>query len=247
MNMDDWTYEPARDHGLPLLERLRSLKRESGLIESVGHMAWWAAIRSYLRIFHRLHVEGVENLPKEPPFVMVANHASHLDALILASRLHWRLRDDVYPIAAGDTFFETPVAAAFAAVALNALPMWRKRGGGRHALEDLRARLLSEKCVYVLFPEGTRSRDGSIGSFKAGIGMVVAETKVPVIPCYLRGAFESMPPDGSWPRFKRICLRIGDAIRFDDVSNDREGWNRVAQELQRAVSTLSAPKKEDGH
>ena len=93
-------------------------------------MSWWAAIRSYLRIFHRLHVEGIENIPKEPPFVIVANHSSHLDALILASRLSWRLRDDVYPIAAGDTFFETPVAAAFAAIALNALPMWRKRGGG---------------------------------------------------------------------------------------------------------------------
>src|SRR5262245_43026721 len=172
-------------------------------------MAWWAAIRSYLRIAHRLHVEGKENIPKDPPFVMVANHASHLDALILASRLHWRLRDDVYPIAAGDTFFHTPVATAFAAVALNALPMWRKRGAGRHALEELRSRLVNEKCVYVLFPEGTRSRDGSINSFKAGIGMVIAGTSVPVIPCHLSGAYEAMPPDRRWPRFSKIRLKIG--------------------------------------
>ena len=44
--MEDWKYEPAHDHGLPLIERLRSLRRESGLIESIGHMAWWAAIRT---------------------------------------------------------------------------------------------------------------------------------------------------------------------------------------------------------
>jgi len=236
--MDDWTYEPARDHGMALGDRLRSHKRESGLIESVGHMAWWAAIRGYLRAYHRLHVEGMQHIPNAPPFVLVSNHASHLDALILASRLSWRLRDDVYPIAAGDTFFETPVAAAFAAIALNALPMWRKRGGGRHALEELRGRLLGEKCVYVLFPEGTRSRDGAIGAFKAGIGMVIAQTDIPVIPCRLRGAFESLPPDRRWPRPRKIHLNIGAAMSCAAICSDRDGWQQIAESLRRAVLKL---------
>ena len=227
---------------MSLADRLRSLRRESGLIESFGHMSWCAAIRSYLRIFHRLHVEGIENIPKEPPFVIVANHSSHLDALILASRLSWRLRDDVYPIAAGDTFFETPVAAAFAAIALNALPMWRKRGGGRHALEELRARLINEKCVYVLFPEGTRSRDGAIGSFKAGIGMVIAGTSVPVVPCHLRGTHESLPPDRRWPRFRKIELRIGAPQAFSQIANEREGWHTIASALESAVKQLDREK-----
>src|SRR5215203_2850634 len=123
--MDSWKLEPARDFGLPMRDRLRSVRRESGLIETIGHLAWWSAMRGYLRAVHRLQVSGKENIPAKPPFVLASNHASHLDAMVLASRLSYRWRDCTFPIAAGDTFFDTPVRAAFAAVALNALPMWR--------------------------------------------------------------------------------------------------------------------------
>src|SRR5262245_41415462 len=151
MAMDDWRFEPARDLGLPAGKRLRSLRRESGLAESVARLGWRACIRSYLALWHRLRIEGREQLPQEPPFVMIANHTSHLDAVALAAALPARLRDRVLPLAAGDTFFETPVLAAFAAWLMNALPMWR-RNCGRHALEELRERLLAEPCAYLLFP-----------------------------------------------------------------------------------------------
>src|SRR5947209_8620421 len=113
--MNDWKLDPAHDLGLPLRERLRSVRRESGLLQTAGHLAWWTLVQLYLRVAHRLRAHGQEHLPARGPFVMVANHASHLDALVLASRLSWRMRDRIYPIAAGDTFFNTPVAAAFAA------------------------------------------------------------------------------------------------------------------------------------
>ena len=64
----------------------------------------------------------------------------------------------IFPIAAGDVFFETPAWAAFAAGIMNALPMWRKKFGP-HALQELRQRLVEEPCAYILFPEGARSRD----------------------------------------------------------------------------------------
>jgi 1-acyl-sn-glycerol-3-phosphate acyltransferase len=236
--MQDWKLEPARDLGLPPGERLRSLDRESGLISSALHQAWWALVRSYLAVWHRLHIVGWEHVPREPSFVLVANHTSHLDALVLAAPLPWRLRDHIFPVAAGDVFFETPLMTSFAAHMLNALPMWRKNCG-RHAMEQLRRRLIEEPCAYILFPEGTRSRDGQMASFKPGLGMLVAGTNVPVVPCYLSGCHEALSPDAKWPRPRRISVRIGAPLNFANVANDRKGWVEISHETQLRVQRLA--------
>jgi 1-acyl-sn-glycerol-3-phosphate acyltransferase len=198
--------------------------------------AWWAATRAWLSVRQRLVIAGRERIPREAPFVLVANHTSHLDALVLGAAVPARHRARVFPIAAGDTFFETPVTAALAATLLNALPMWRRKCGP-HAMEELRARLVGEPCGYILFPEGTRSRDGSLQRFKPGVGMLVAGTDVPVLPCRIDGAFEAWPADRSRPRGGRVTVRIGEAQRFAELTNDRAGWEAVASRLQTAVES----------
>jgi 1-acyl-sn-glycerol-3-phosphate acyltransferase len=232
-----WKLEPARDLGLPFSERLRSHCREPGLVETAVHLLWWGLVRGYLAAGHRLTVVGREHIPKKPPFVLVANHTSHLDALALAAPLPWRLRDRIFPIAAGDTFFQTSARAVFAAGLLNALPMWRMKCGPQ-ALKALRQRLLEDPCIYILFPEGTRSRDGALRRFKPGLGMLVAGTDVPIVPCCLQGTYQSLPPNRSWPRFKRITLRVGQPLLFPEASNERSGWETIAAETEAAVRGL---------
>ena len=127
--MDSWKIEPARDIDLPLGKRNCSARRESGLVATTARFVWWSAMKATLKLMHRLEIRGRENLPEEPPFVLVANHASHLDAMVLGAALPLRLRDSIFPLAAGDVFFETPAMAAFSAVVLNALPVWRNNCG----------------------------------------------------------------------------------------------------------------------
>ena len=237
--MRDFDLKPAGDLGLSHRERTLSLRRESGLVESTLHVMWWSLMRGYLRLFHRLRVEGREGLPQEPPFVMVANHASHLDAIVLASVLPHRWRDRTFPLAAGDVFFETPSVATFAAMCLNAMPVWR-HNCGRHALGELRQRLVEEGCVYILFPEGTRSEDGTVGEFKEGLGMLIAETGVPVVPCCLEGAYEAWPRDRRWPRAQRVRLSIGSPMSFPDCRNRRAGWSEIARRSREAVVALGS-------
>jgi 1-acyl-sn-glycerol-3-phosphate acyltransferase len=110
--MEDWKLEPAHDLGLRGMARYRSTRREGGLIESTVRLAWWALLRGVFRTWNRLQVCGREHLPSRPPFILVANHASHLDALVLTAALPLRWRDQTFPMAASDVFFEIhPLAA----------------------------------------------------------------------------------------------------------------------------------------
>jgi 1-acyl-sn-glycerol-3-phosphate acyltransferase len=237
--MDPWKLEPARDTGLTPSERFRSVRRESGLLESFAHHACFSLIRSYFAIAHRLTIVGREKLPAPGPFVLAANHCSHLDALILGAALKPRHRERAFPIAAGDVFFQTKVTSTFSAIMLNALPMWRKNCG-THALAELRRKLQEEKAIFIIFPEGGRSRTGSMIPFKHGLGMLVAETNVLVVPCGLLGTFEALPPNRKMPRPVKINLVIGEPLNFAVTPNDREGWSQIAQSVESAVRNLTA-------
>jgi hypothetical protein len=139
--MEEWRFEPAHDFGLSAEQRRLSLHREVGLESAISCFLWRSITRLYLATAHRLKIRGRENLPTRPPFVLVANHASHLDAIILGGILPLRFVGAVFPIAAGDTFFTKRASSIFATAFMNALPIWRKSCGA-HSLEDLRERLL---------------------------------------------------------------------------------------------------------
>ncbi|GGJ40200.1 lysophospholipid acyltransferase family protein [Neoroseomonas lacus] len=232
----EFKLRPARDHGLETADRLRSLSRERGLGSLVLGRAWRAALRGYLAAFHRLEVTGRENLP-EPPFVLIANHTSHLDALTLSGVLRGEAARRAHALAAGDTFFGSTLSSAFAAYAVNALPVWRKRTKAGE-LATLRERLVEDRLVYILFPEGTRARDGRMAAFQPGIGVLVAGTEVPVVPAFLDGCHAAWPPERRYPAPRKLRLAIGAPLRFADVPATRAGWEDAARRCESAVRAL---------
>lgn len=238
MPVEPWQLQPARDTGLTPAERFRSVRRESGLLESVAQQAWFSMLRIYFSLAHRLTITGREKLPVHGPFVLAANHCSHLDALVLGSALSPRHRERAFPIAAGDVFFQTKAASLFSAIILNALPMWRKNCGP-HALAELRRKLQEEKAIFIIFPEGGRTRTGSMKPFKHGVGMMVAESNVPVVPCGLSGTLEALPPGRNVPRPLRINLIIGEPLNYAATTNNREGWSQIARSLESSVRNLT--------
>ncbi|MES2711628.1 MAG: lysophospholipid acyltransferase family protein [Pseudomonadota bacterium] len=231
-----WQLKPARDLGLATQERLRSHGREAGLGSVVVHAAWRGLVRAHLALLHRFEVTGRENLPP-PPFVIVANHSSHLDALSIGAALRGPAARRAHALAAGDTFFTSGATSLFAAYALNALPVWRKRTRAKE-LETLRTRLVEDELVYILFPEGTRSRDGQMAAFQPGLGAFVAGSAVPVVPCHLEGAFAAWPATRRMPRPGKLRLRIGTPLSFADSTQDRAGWTEIAARCEAAVRAL---------
>src|SRR5213592_2401414 len=116
--------------------------------------------------------------------------------------------------------------------------MWRKNCGP-HALTDLRQKLQEEKAFFIIFPEGGRSRTGSMMPFKHGLGMLVPETNVPVVPCGLAGTFEALPPHRKLQRPVAIKLIIGHSLEFASTANYRTGWSQIAQGVESAVRNLA--------
>ncbi|WP_458093295.1 lysophospholipid acyltransferase family protein [Roseomonas sp. WA12] len=244
--MDNWTLRPARDLGLKPVDRLRSLGREPGLISMAANAAWRRAVRAYLRACHGFRIEGAENLPA-PPFVMVANHASHLDALALSAALRGPAARRAHAMAAGELFFGNPARSVLSALAINALPVWRGRSR-RGDLETMRARLGEDSLVYILFPEGTRSRTGEMAPFQPGLGMLVAGTDIPVVPCWLEGAREAWPAESRTPRPGRpLRLIIGPPLRYPETANDRAGWTTVSSAAEAATRGLSPAADRGGN
>lgn len=235
--MSDWQYQPAKDHTHTPGAQAKASTREPGLVSTLAVALATTASRTFMRTWHRYSVVGAEHLPVATPFVLIANHTSHMDHACLRNALPLALRVRTMPLAAGDVFFTSPIRSILASRLLNALPMWRRQVGPR-ALAELRERLSVGDVGYILFPEGTRVRDGQLTRFKAGIGMLTAGLNVPVIPAWIDGPHRAFPPGSIFPRPRKVTTIFGPSMTFADVANDKEGWQLVAARLQSAVETL---------
>jgi len=237
--MDEWRYEPTADFDQAPIERLRRFPRHPDLLVYAVRLVTNLAIRIVMRVWNRLEIEGREHLPKEGSFVLVGNHASHFDAPALLAALPLGMIHRAFPAAASDYFFTNVSKLIFSAIVVNAMPFDRKENP-RRSIELCRQVLESPGHVLILFPEGTRTLDGTIGMFKPGIGFVTAGTEFPVVPCYLEGAFRAWPK-GKWlPRPRKLRLRIGPPLRFPDRTPAREDAIAIAAELREAVLGLAA-------
>jgi len=154
-------------------------------------------------------VEGVDRLEGlAPPLVFVSNHSSHIDTpLILCAR--WRERTAVG--AAADYFFDVWWRAASSVLAFNTFPI--ERAGVPRVAETPR-RLLSEGWNLLVFPEGTRSKDGWLGPWRHGASRLCTELRVPAVPVSVRGTFAAMPRGRSWPKPGRpvVSVRFGPPV-----------------------------------
>ncbi len=195
-------------------------------------------VRACLRSYHRMEVSGREHLPRDGrSFVMVANHASHLDALCLLSALPRAALDHAYPVAAEDYFFASLPRLTAASVFVNAIPF----GRGSHVRQsmDRCRRLLRERGnILVIFPEGTRSTDGRLAPFMPGVGRLLAGLDVAAVPCAIVGSNRAMPKGAVVPRPFKLRLVIGPARSFPQVEPRRESTHRISRELHDAVEEL---------
>lgn len=235
-----WHYTPADDLDRSLTERLRQFPRRPEMLVHLSRMAAALLIRGWLRLYHRYEVHGREHLPRDRSFVMVCNHASHLDAACLQSALPLAKLHRAFSAAAADYFFCSVPLTWFAAIIANALPFSREVHV-RQSLKLCEQLLRNPGNVLILFPEGSRSTTGRLGRFKPGIGALLAGTDIVAVPCHLTGAHAAWPKGAAIARPAKLRLRIGAPRAYAHLAPGKPGALAVAADLEQAVAALGAP------
>ncbi|HEY4887243.1 MAG TPA: lysophospholipid acyltransferase family protein [Candidatus Dormibacteraeota bacterium] len=186
-------------------------------------------------------VEGREWVRElKRPVIFAANHSSHADTSLILHALTDRARDRTVVAAAADYWFKRPLLGNIVSLFLNTFPF--SRTGGAQAQLHSSSQLLKSGWNLVLFPEGSRSPDGRIQEFKAGVGHLANETGTPVVPMHIRGAYQIMPRAQKLPLPGPVRVRIGKPMSPQPKEGSREFTARV----EKAVRALAAePRQPD--
>jgi len=201
--------------GMPLALLVpRRLDPQRKLPHRVG-VFWWGRMVWMLNPFIKLEIEGAERLRSGGPYLIITNHQSLLDVLVVMA-----LGGD-FKWVSGLRFFKIPLFAWYMRVTgYMAVDMKNPFGAGAILAE---AGQWIDKGVSVgVFPEGTRSQTGEVGHFKAGAFRVAVDKQVPVVPIAIDGTRKILPK-GSWTYlgdspFTTIRVRVLDPIALSDVS-----------------------------
>lgn len=235
--MTEWEYHPPPDIDETMSEHLGNFPRQPYMLIYAIRSAAALLLRAWMRIYHRLRVDGQENMPETGSFVLVCNHTSHLDTLSMLCSVPLKRLHQTFPAAAADYFFSSLPRSAVSAILINALPFDRKLKGAE-SLTVCSELLSNEGNVLIIFPEGTRTTTGELGRFRSGIGRLLAGTDLPVLPCYLDGGLRAWPKGKMIPRPFSLRLRIGAQRSYGHLEKTSESVRLICQELQESVAEL---------
>jgi long-chain acyl-CoA synthetase len=214
---------------------------------SLGRRVLDAGQQALYRGFYRAEVSGEAFIPRDRNFLVVANHASHLDMGLVKVALGDSGKK-LAALAARDYFFDTRLKRAYFENFTNLIPMDREgsiRRSLRAAVEALR-----RGYNLLIFPEGTRSRDGRMAPFKPTAGYLALHCRVDALPVYIHGTHDALPPGSAVPRKTRLRVVIGQPICVADLEartaalakgDAHKAATQIMEEAVRALERTVAP------
>lgn len=190
-------------------------------------------IKGLYDAFFRGEVCGTGNIPAEGPFLIAANHASHLDPPLAGCQVARQMR-----FFARKTLWESrPIAWWLDQV--ETISVDRDNGDVGAIRKVLQA--LEENRAVVLFPEGTRSPDGRLQKPKAGVGLLACKSGVPVVPCRIYGAHAAFGKGARWPHIGTpVSVVFGPPVTAAEYDNPAAGKERYQVASQRIFDRIAA-------
>ena len=206
---------------------------------NVSYRIGWCAFRFIYATYFGWRVFNPERVPLTGPIILAANHASFIDPPLVGAGLK---RDINY--LARESLFRFPGIGALLR-SWNSVPVDRD-GGGAAGLRAILDRLLDDGAI-ILFPEGTRTRDGKLQPARSGVGLAVIKSMAPVVPVRVFGTFEAFGRHMRFPRPRPIAVKYGRPMQFEELRVEAKNcskprlkaiYQEVANEIMRVIAKL---------
>ena len=183
--------------------------------------------RMMFRIIFRCRIEGSDNIPKTGGAIIAPNHTSFFDPPLAGAAMKRPLN-----FMAKQELFEVPILG-FLIKRTNAFPV--KRGSQDMSAMRRAFSLLEDGRLLLMFPEGTRSKDGKLGKGRAGAGMVACNAQVPLVPTRIENTFKI------W-RFRKVKIKFGAPI-YPPKDFAKGDYLKLSQEALDAIAAMNFEEK----
>jgi 1-acyl-sn-glycerol-3-phosphate acyltransferase len=184
------------------------------------------------RLFFRFRIIDRERMIQSGPVILAMNHQSYLDPPLAGTAC-----DRAIYFLARRTLLNVPLLG-WVLPKLNVIPV-NQEGVDRSAIKAV-IRLLQAGNGVLVFPEGSRTLDGTLQPPEPGIGLIIAKTLAPVVPMRIFGAHEALPRHGGRLRFVPITVVIGEPIFFSAADMEPGGKDRYARLGDRVMKAIAA-------
>ena len=214
-------------------------------------MLYWVlkyiVVGPWLRVLFRPWVEGLDHVPEHGGAIFASNHLSFSDSfflpLVVPRPITFLAKSDYFTGSGIKGFF---TKAFFAGV--GQVPVDRSGGRASEAAMRTGLRVLGEGSLLGIYPEGTRSPNGTLYRGKTGVARMAMEGNVPIIPVAMINTYEIQPPGQVRPSLRRVGVRIGkplDFSRYEGLENDRFVLRSITDEVMYELMSLSGQEYVD--
>ena len=193
------------------------------------HVLKWSLVSPLLHTYFRAKIYDAEKVPRKGPFILVSNHASYFDPVVIASAVG-------RPVAymAKEELFKVPVLKQ-AITLYGAYPVKRSMADRQAIKSAISA--LGKGWAIGIFLEGTRTSNAKITDPKLGAALIASLAQVPILPVSLWGSEHILNKGSSLPRMVPLTIRVGEVISAPE-NNSREELLRITQNCADSINSL---------
>lgn len=220
-------------------EKLKQYLTKYPLKRKDGDYKIFKFYTNLIKKIYKVNVVNEEVLPDDSAYIICSNHVSNFDYLYLTANFCQNRFKKLYCLAKRELFTNGLLNRVFTRVS-GMIPVERA-GIATETIKKAKEKL-KEKCGIVIFPEGTRSKDGNLGVCKQGAAMISLETNTPIIPAYIQGAYVIYPPTKKLPKFfnwKTKTKYEVNVIYGEPIKTEGKTIEQITKELHDAILKLA--------
>lgn len=194
-------------------------------------------VRPVIKVILGLNIQHRDRLPIEGPAIIVANHNSHLDTMVLMALFPLSLLNKIHPVAASDYFLKNKFLAWFSQRIIGIIPINRTKAKSKAELFAPIEKSLNDDNIVIYFPEGSRGDPEKMSDLKKGIGHLASQNpSVPIYPIFMHGLGKALPKNEALLVPFVVNLVIGEPLYFSSSPNElvnelHEHFEKIREEL----------------